>query len=185
MTAAELAEVFRTEERVRILRHVAEQGPVTATAIVRAEGVSKALVSRYLRRLEDGGYLVRQGRAFVWLDHARGRSVKRLLTADRLAPVLRLPVWARGIGIYGSYAEGTNTLGSDLDVWVLVEEYAPDLEVSAARTEREIERETGVETNLLLLTAERLEELRQTDEPFYRNFISSNITFGGVAIGVD
>jgi len=55
MTAAELAEVFRTEERVRILRHVVEQGPVTATAIVRAEGVSEALVSRHLRRLEDGG----------------------------------------------------------------------------------------------------------------------------------
>ena len=98
--------------------------------------------------------------------------------------MLRLPVWARGIGIYGSYAEGTNTLGSDLDIWVMVGKYAPDLEVSAARTEREIERETGVETNLLLLTAERLAELRQTDEPFYRNFISSNIAFGGVAIGV-
>lgn len=185
MTAGELAEVFRTEERVRILRHVAERGTVTAMAIVRAEGVSKALVSRYLRRLEDEGYLVRQGRTYVWLDHARGRSVKRLLTADRLAPVLRLPVWAMGIGIYGSYAAGTNTAGSDLDVWVLVGEYTPDLEVSAARVEREIERETGVETSLLLLTAKRLAELRRTDEPFYRSLISSNITFGGVGIGID
>lgn len=122
-------------------------------------------------------------RTCPWLDHARGRAVGRLLAAW-LAPVRRLSARARGIGVYGGYVEGANAAESGLDVRVLVGEYAPDLEVSEARTEREIERETGIETSPLL-TAGRPAELKQTDEPFHRDCISSNIAFGGVAIGVD
>jgi len=44
-----LTELFKTEERIRILRYVAGQRQVTTTAVTGATGTSKPLVSRYLR----------------------------------------------------------------------------------------------------------------------------------------
>jgi DNA-binding transcriptional ArsR family regulator len=51
-----LTELFKTEERIRILRYVAERSPVTATAVTRATGASKPLVSHHLRLLARNGF---------------------------------------------------------------------------------------------------------------------------------
>ena len=46
-----------------------------------------------------------------------------------LSKHLTLPHWAKGIGIYGSWAKGTNNAESDVQLWILVEHnnqlYAP------------------------------------------------------------
>ncbi|WP_243668615.1 hypothetical protein [Methanoculleus chikugoensis] len=88
--------------------------------------------------------------------------------------------------MYGSYAEGgTNTAGSDLDLWVLVDAYTPDLEVPAARVGKSAGATVGgAETNLLILTSERLSDLRETDQPFYTNLVRSSVTLGGASIDI-
>ena len=177
-----LTELFKTEERIRILRYVAGQRQVTTTAVAGASGTSKPLVSRYLRLLVKGGFCTQRGRAYTWNENARSLAVKRLLNFDLLAAAVPLPEWSRGIGIYGSYAEGTNTADSDLDLWVLVDEYTPDLEIPAARVEKDASAAAGTEANLLILTPERLSDLRETDQPFYTSLIRSSVTLEGASI---
>lgn len=177
-----LTELFKTEERIRILRYVAGQRQVTTTAVAGATETSKPLVSRYLRLLVKGGFCTQRGRAYTWNENARSLAVKRLLNIDLLAAAVPLPEWSRGIGIYGSYAEGTNTADSDLDLWVLVDEYTPDLEILAARVEKDASAAAGTETNLLILTPERLSDLRETDQPFYTSLIRSSVTLEGASI---
>jgi DNA-binding IclR family transcriptional regulator len=63
-----LTELFRTEERICILRYVAG-----------ATGTSKPLVSRYLRLLVKGGFCTQHDRAYTWSENARSLAVKRLL----------------------------------------------------------------------------------------------------------
>jgi hypothetical protein len=177
-----LTELFKTEERIRILRHVAGRSPVTATAVAGATGTSKPLVSRYLRLLVQSGFCKQNGREYSWNENARSLAVKRLLNIDLLVTAVPLPEWARGIGVYGSYAEGTNTVDSDLDLWVLVDEYAPDLEVLAARVGRAAGAAVGTEASLLILTPKRLSDLRETDRPFYNSLTRSSVTLGGASV---
>ncbi len=46
-----LSELFKTEERIRILRYMAGQRTAAARTVVEAAGTSKTLVSRYLHLL--------------------------------------------------------------------------------------------------------------------------------------
>lgn len=180
-----LTELFKTEERIRILRYVARRSPVTTTAVVGATGTSKPLVSRYLRLLVQNDFCTQHGREYTWNENARCLAVKHLLNIDLLVAAVPLPEWARGVGVYGSYAEGTNTADSDLDLWMLVDEYTPDLEVFAARIGKSASAAVGTEANLLILTPERLSDLRESDRPFYTNLSRSSVTLGGASIDND
>ncbi|KUG20052.1 MAG: nucleotidyltransferase domain-containing protein [Methanomicrobiaceae archaeon] len=180
-----LSDLFRTEERIRVLRYVAGRQTVAATGVVEATGVSKALVSRYLHLLVREEFCTQDGRAYLWEENARSLAVKCLLNIDLLMAVVPLPGWAGGIGVYGSFAEGTNTADSDLDLWVLVDEYTPDLLMLAARVEKTVSAAAGVETNILIITPERLSELRETDEPFYAGLMRWGVTIRGESIDND
>ncbi|MBA7473518.1 hypothetical protein ES707_08858 [subsurface metagenome] len=159
--------------------------PGNSNSSCRATGTSKPLVSRYLRLLVQNDFCTQRGREYAWNENARSLAVKRLLNIDLLVAAVPLPEWARGIGVYGSYAEGTNTADSDLDLWVLVDEYTPDPEVPAARVGKTASAAVGTEANLLILTPGRLSDLRETDRPFYNNLIRSSITLGGASIDND
>lgn len=182
MGKSALAELFETEEKIRILRRVAKRNPVTATTVVAATGTSKALVSRYLRLLVRNGFCMQRGREYAWRKNARSLAAKRLLNIDLLEAAVSFPGWARGIGVYGSYAGGTNTAGSDLDLWMLVDEYTSDLEVPATGVGKSAGAAAGTEASLLILTRERLSNLRATDQPFYSDLVRSSITLGGESI---
>lgn len=55
---------------------------------------------------------------------------------DLLRLAISMPQWARGIGIYGSWAKGTNTTESDLNVRILVETYSPEFEFRVAESDQ-------------------------------------------------
>ena len=84
MREAGLSELFKTEERIRILRYVAGQRTVTATAVVEATGTSKALVSRSCTCQEEF--------CAAWPDVSGGNgslATKRLLNIDLLRAQVR------------------------------------------------------------------------------------------------
>lgn len=84
-------ELFKTKERIRILRYVAKRSPVTATAVPGATGTSKPLVSRYLRLLAKNGFCVQHCREYTWNQNARSLAAKRLLNTDLLMTVVPFP----------------------------------------------------------------------------------------------
>jgi len=92
------------------------------------------------------------------------------------------PEWAKGIGIYGSWARGTNTRESDLDLWILVDTYSRDLEFQVAGFQHELAHVLGYEVHTLILTKEKVRDLSRKDAPFYEEFRRDYVVIRGEGI---
>ena len=179
---AMLSELLSSEERIRLLRYALTTSPFTVTEAAIEARVNKGLASRYLAILVDEGYLERDGRFFSVIDNPKTRSLKAFLNVVALEKQFDLPEWAIGIGLYGSWATGTNTFESDLDLWLLVEEIGPDTELEAARLERDLSAAIGCEVTVLLLTRDKLTLLRGEDLPFYISLMRETKTLAGESL---
>lgn len=172
-----LVELFKTEERVEILRHVMFSSGYTVSEVSRTIGINKGLVSRYLRYLEKQGLVQRDGRRYSPLDGALPRVVKLLLNLESIdLSSLNLGA-AKGLGLYGSWAKGTNRQDSDLDVWIRAE--VQPSENDLARLQRDLSLQTGSEVDLLVLTPKKLERIKREDPPFYSALITCPVTLKG------
>ncbi|MEN6444112.1 MAG: nucleotidyltransferase domain-containing protein [Methanoregula sp.] len=169
--------LFRTEERITLLRAALTMPKCTVRQIASKTGLSKGLVSPYLALLEREGLLEKDERIYKLKFSPLAVAVKRLLNIDLVTAVFKKPAWASGIGMYGSWAGGTNTEESDIDLWVYCENLPPGILV--AELEREISRALSAEVHVLILTEEKITRLKGSDEPFYRSFVKQSITFEG------
>jgi len=181
-----LTGLFKTEERAKILRYVMFRSSFSVSEVSRAAGVNKGLVSRYLRLLNGLGLLQRDGRKYALLDGALSRAVRLLLNLEKLdlstlgmCPIEELK-GLKGLGLYGSWANGTNSIDSDLDVWIRADSL-PD-ESDLARLQRDLTLRTGAEVNLLVLTPQKLAELKINEPPFYNSLITNYLTIKGEPI---
>jgi predicted nucleotidyltransferase len=175
-----LTELFKTEERACILRYVIYRKSFRAVDVSRETGVTKGLVSRYLNILEMQGLLQKKGREYYPHDCARCRAVRLLLNLERIDLSALSLGFARGIGLYGSWARGTNDEESDLDFWIKADSL-PEQSI-LARLQRDLSVQTGSEVNLLILTPEKLDRIRREDPPFYNSLILSSATLKGEPI---
>lgn len=182
MSGEILCEIFKTEERIKILRFISREISFTGTSVTESAGTSKGHVSKYLRLLCDYGIISKEGRRYIWNENAETIQIKRMLNIDLLWQTVNLPGWAKGLGVYGSFAEGRNTEGSDLDLWVLTDAYDGKTEIEAARFERSISEKIGMETHILILTRDRLSELKKRDIPFYENLLKESVVLKGEPI---
>jgi predicted nucleotidyltransferase len=178
-----LTELFKTEERAKILRYVMFRSSFSVSEVSRAAGVNKGLVSRYLHILEKLGLLERDGRRYALLDGALPRVVRLLLNLEKLdLPTLGMgpfdgPKGFKGLGLYGSWASGTNRLDSDLDVWISADSLPEELGLS--RLQRDLSLRAGTEVNLLVINQQKLAELKINDPPFYSSLIMNSLTIKG------
>ncbi len=175
-----LTDLFKSEERVKILYYALYRDTVSVTRVSYETGTNKGLVSIYLDKLAKHGLLRKIDKKYQVLDNALVRAVKVLLNLDRLGA---MPVdldKVRGIGIFGSWAQGTNTYESDIDVWIRVEDYPPEKEL--AKIQNELRKAAGCETNLLVLTPQKMRELRSKDVPFYNSLLRTSIVLEGEPI---
>lgn len=172
-----LADLFKTGERVTILTCVLDRTACTVQEIADATGITKGLVSRYLALLATQGILERNARGYRLRSTALTRHLKILLNIWRVRSVITLPAWARGIGLYGSWANGTNTTESDLDIWVSADTLPP--QIAIASLERDWKKKLPGELHLLILTPEKIETLRNRDRPFFNAFTSGALTLEG------
>ena len=172
-----LTDLFKTEERVKILRYAMFSNAFSVAEVSRVTGVTKGLVSRYLRCLMELGLLRKEGRTYSPLDGANSRAIKLLLNLERINLSALTLVFAKGLGLYGSWANGTNNEDSDLDVWIRADCMLPESEL--ARLQRDLSRQAGVEANLLVLTPEKLESLKREDSPFYNSLVMNSMTLKG------
>ena len=142
----DLPALFRTRERITLLRATLDVPACTVRQIASKTGLSKGLVSPYLALLEREGLLGKDKRSYQLKFSPLTIAVKRLLNLDCITSVLEKPAWASGIGMYGVWAEGTNTEESDIDLWV----YAPVLPsgIMVAELEREVARKISAEVHV-------------------------------------
>jgi predicted nucleotidyltransferase len=172
-----LTELFKTEERVRILRYAMFRKSFRAVDVSNDTGVTKGLISRYLHILEVHGLLQKNGREYSPQDSALSRAIRLLLNLERIDLSAFSLDYARSFGLYGSWARGTNDRESDLDVWINVDSM-PEQGI-LARLQRDLSLQTGSEVNLLILTPERLERLKIEDHPFYNSLVTGFVTLKG------
>jgi len=175
--AYDLSALFRTKERLILLRAALTVPACTVQQVAGKTGISKGLVSQYLALLEHEGLLTRQDRLYRIHNSARTVAVKRLLNINQVLAVFKKPAWALGIGMYGSWAEGTNTETSDLDLWVFTKDPPPGIAV--AGVERTVSRALSAEVHILVLNREKMAGMKKSDEPFYRLFSRQSITLEG------
>ena len=172
-----LNELFKTEERAKVLRYVMFRKSLRVAEVSRATGVTKGLVSRYLRLLVEYGLLQKDGREYSTRDGAHSRAIKLLLNLERIDLSTHSLGSARGLGLYGSWARGTNHQESDLDVWIRADSLPPESVLS--RLQRDLSHQADSEVNLLVLTPEKLERLKIDDAPFYNSLVMSSVTLKG------
>ncbi|MDD5143760.1 nucleotidyltransferase domain-containing protein [Methanoregula sp.] len=176
-TPHDLSALFRTGERIALLRAALTVPACSVQQLATKTGLSKGLVSPYLALLEREGLLLRNNRIYTLKNSAWTATVKRFLNIDRVSGAFHKPAWALGTGMYGSWADGTNTDESDLDLWVLCA--TPPTSILVAEVERTVSRTLSVEVHLLVLTREKMENLKKTDEPFYWSFRKQTIPLEG------
>ena len=175
-----LTDLLKTEERARVLRYAMFRSAFRVAEVSRATGVTKGLVSRYLRLLVEHGLLQKEGREYSPHDSAHSRAIKLLLNLERIDLAALSLGSARGLGLYGSWARGTNHQESDLDVWIRADSLPP--ESVLARLQKDLSQQVGGEVNLLVLTPEKMGKLRREDPPFYNSLVMNSLTLKGEPI---
>ena len=172
-----LSELFKTDQRVEILKYVLYNESTTITEISKNTKVSKGLVSRFMKYLEASGLIEKRERKYYFVNNEIVKAIKKLLNLERIKLNMDDNSWADAIGIYGSWASGTNTFRSDLDIWIKLKEYP--LEYQIAKIHKNLRKITQTEVNILILTPEKLKSLKEADKPFYNSIIKNTIVLKG------
>lgn len=172
-----LTELFKTKERVKIISYILYQKSFTVNQVSNETGITKGLVSRYLKYIHGAGLLTKVKNSYQPIDCAHTRAIKLLLNLDKIDIKSLDADWAVGIGIFGSWAQGTNTHESDLDIWVKVDTYPTEYQL--ARLQRDIRAMAGVEVNMLVLTPEKIESIQISDQPFYNSLLRTSVVLKG------
>lgn len=172
-----LFHLFKTPERMKILETVLKKKKITVSQITQETGVSKGMVSRYLKTMKAENFLNRKKQTYYLINHARTRALKILLSLEQLKWDEISPKWVESVGLYGSWASGTNTELSDVDIWIKVVNYPSEDEMN--QLYKNIKNNTNSEVNILILTPEKLEQMKKTDPPFYHSLQIGSLLLEG------
>jgi predicted nucleotidyltransferase len=176
-----ITHLFKTPERLKILHEVLLlKDDITVTEIQKSTGVSKGLVSRYLNEMREEGLLERSGRNYHLLNHAITRAIKVLLNLDTLKWDGITAEWMISAALYGSWASGTNTEESDVDIWIKTDRIPSTDELNILY--KKLKTRTASEINILILTPEKLESIKITDPPFYHSLQRNSLQLEGESI---
>jgi len=110
-------------------------------------------------------------------DNFYYRSIMRLMNYRKIqdCKAIRELEKLGVIGIYGSYAAGTDEKSSDIDLVIFTE--AREIEVRAAANK--LSQQINKEINLLMLNQRKLENLKKNDYEFYMRLKLQSIMFNG------
>lgn len=175
-----LTYLFNSKERLRILYYCFYRSDFTVVQVSKATGVTKGLVSRYLNTLHKLKLLSKNKRTFLYKDTARTMAIKILLNLNKLHEEKLRCKWMTGFGLFGSWAIGTNTHESDIDVWIKTVTYPSEIDLS--KLQKKLRDMTENEVNLIVLTPKKIKELQDKDKPFYNSLIHDSIVLWGEPI---
>lgn len=174
-----IAEVFSTEKRVRILEHIMfTSDTLYVSDVARDTNTSKGLVSKYLNQLVMENVLEEEGKGFKVRNGAEAKALKVMLSLGRieLGDIRNLEV-IDSIGVYGSAVKGENNMESDIDIWILHNHASPEDLAYVSKTLGKLG-----DVNLLYLTREKVDAMRDEDPVFYYSLVFGSIVLHGEGI---
>lgn len=166
--------LISSEGRKRLMRIIldAPEEGAGVRAAARECGLSPASVSLFMKSLGEEGVL-KGGRPD--LGNPEVRALKILFNAERLLPAfvhLEKEYGVRGMGMYGSWAQGVNSWEEELDAWVLMEKVPEEEE--AREIGRAVAAIAGISgVSVVFLTRERVEEMRAKKSMLYSALFNS------------
>jgi predicted nucleotidyltransferase len=176
--------IFSTRERERILEHVLANPsrPHRVRAIARTLRISVSSVSVFFSLLNRLKILRRKGNDFyINVGSPETRAIKSLFNISKLniAPLKNIP-GVEGIGLYGSWANGTDKEDSDIDIWVRVDK-RPKEEI-IAKISRQMNETMKRKVQLLMLDPEKSKALVERDPIFYYSLVYGSVVFYGKSL---
>jgi len=110
------------------------------------------------------------------MDNIQTKSLRLLLNLSLLDFIdfKRYP-FIKSAGVYGSFSKGTNVEESDIDMWVLVDEYK---EEELARFMSDLRKRLG-NVKSIYLTPNKIKALKEQDTIFYHALVFGSIVIYG------
>jgi predicted nucleotidyltransferase len=169
-------ELFSSPQRIKILEFVLYRETSTVTIVSKELSVSKGLVSQFLAHLQKTGILY-SDKGYHPTNHVLTRVIKIFLNINRIdINKIKKKSFIKGIGLYGSWAHGTNTVYSDLDIWIKVDSYPDEKEL--AHLVKTLRQMTHADVQLLVLTPQKLDQVKK-DEPFFSSLFNGSLSLWG------
>lgn len=176
----DLPALISTKERERILDYLLKHPSVSINMrrIARELNLSPGQIHKYVTIMRNEGLVEADALVECPLTSALRLllNTKRISDADIVGLLRKRFIKMKGVGIYGSWASGTNGEKSDLDVWIKIGREPRDIEMARAR--RDIEKRIGVEADLVFATPQRLKNLREKSDAFYYSLYNGKILWG-------
>jgi predicted nucleotidyltransferase len=179
-----LAQLFSREQREKILDHILgnPSRPYRVREISKEFKVSVGSVSQFLSLLKKSRILKRKGdNFFVDFNNPLSRTIKTVLNISNLdiTPLRRIP-GLLGVGLYGSWANGTNKEDSDVDIWIKVKKRVG--EEIIAKISRQSSKKTKRNVQLLIIDAEKNRLLKKEDPIFYYSLVYGSVVLYGESL---
>lgn len=172
-----LSELFKTQERLNILYETFLRDEIRVTEISKDTNTSKGLVSRFLKEMEKEGLLERKGLKYYNKNTSLVKAIKVMLNLNILRWEEVSPPWAQSAALYGSWASGTNTDRSDIDIWIKTDK-APSTE-ELNQLYNKLSSKTSSDVHILILTPEKLDDIKSNDPPFYNSLMKTSLVLEG------
>ena len=175
MNSHNIAEIFSTAQRVKILEKVIYQtGHLSVSTVARELKLSKGLVSKYFSILSKQAILRECKNKFSISDSYQAKAAKLLFNLARLRPdIFSRYKFVIAAGIFGSCAKGENTEESDIDLWIKTKDAKEEELAVLSRQLKQRFRNLKV----LFLTADKIKNMREKDPLFYYS-----LSFGSISL---
>lgn len=176
--------LFSTKERERVLTYIFDN-PSKAHRVrdvAKTLSISVGGISGFFAFLKKHKVLKRSGNEFyVNIDNPLTKTSKVVLNVASIAitPLKKIPACV-GIGLYGSWANGTNNENSDIDIWVRVEKKVK--EEIIAGVSRKTKEKMKRNVQLLIIDPEKNKLLRDNDPIFYYSLIYGSVVLHGKSL---
>lgn len=175
-----LSELFKTQERLTILHEVFLRDEIRVTEISKDTNTSKGLVSRFLKEMEKEGLLERKGLKYYNKNNSLVKAIKVMLNLNILRWEEISPSWTESAALYGSWASGTNTSESDVDIWIKTSKTPSTQELD--HLYNNLSSRTSSDVHILILTPEKVDDIKLNDPPFYHSLMNSSLVLEGEPI---
>lgn len=167
-----------TEERRRLLRAaIGKKENLRVSQLAGEAKTSKGLASAYVKELQRAKIIVKGKGGFSLNYCFLTRQVKILENVSRLNTAELKKLNPRTIVLYGSWAEGTNTQESDIDLCIVSGN--PVQESRIAAVSGQMSRKIGAEVHILLIDEEKKASLKKNSPAFYYNLAYKSILLEG------
>ncbi len=174
-----ISELLSTPERERVLQRLLYTSSQSSLyKIAREAKVSPSQVHKCISIWKKYGLI----KGTVPKDQALIRALRlseniHFLLDKKLLEQIQLALPnVIGIGLYGSWAKGTNNENADIDIWIFLDKGVDDLQIGRIR--RLLEKKLKKKVDLTVLTVERLKELKDKNPNFYYSLYHSIRLFG-------